>query len=738
MPTMKDYFQKWMGHPIISELAECGCETLERPTELAQAPIYTPPDQVQLGTLKVYDRFVTPGQTLVRQIAAFVKSTGDPTQSYAETVADNGNKDNFPLALLVIKVGRHIPTEVVSAGDLEIGDRFVMEGQTRIREVLSKTRYIVSSRDIISKVVDEIHKEDKVIIVGEKTGEDACDQFDPEVSSMMKDVAWTSFKKGVEFGAPILSNYHLGEVESGDFKEEITVTPEGDVKTEVKGSRRVTIHRKEDNIIGTYHTHLSNEGSTVPSDFDMLDMLKHNDKIQCIGSYGFPGHKIACYTPIEPGFSKIRAELEDLLRDINTFNDDVGKKYHITGSRLKRLLRSINNSAYLTDAATITQDQIDAANVRVLELDTRAKEVVEIYNQAEILVADKQNEVNIAKQQLVGMENGAAQNCEILYSFESLSDRVADINNVGDLEALKFELLRCKDAYEIGLNAEERDSLDTIMETREVEIDDREKMYDRTWEAMHKNIGSIRARKTAARREAAEKREQKYPPFGEISDLLDQVDRLTARIVQLKLIQRKVLEEQAHARKSGSRVFNNHYFPGVEALKRGIASGDERLAQLMKDAAIKKDYAEFARGDADYALAQWVAMKGVPLEEYNYAVYLTQRGNDIEGRRSALIRKLKTFERQAALPEDMMNQATGILKPCHLIWEQETLDRDELELLPTSQLGGRMVDLEKASGGKCKCTAGKELCWKPGIGGTLSTEQKELYCKEWEPIHTGG
>jgi hypothetical protein len=53
-----------------------------------------------------------------------------------------------------------------------------------------------------------------------------------------------------------------------------------------------------------------------------------------------------------------------------------------------------------------------------------------------------------------------------------------------------------------------------------------------------------------------------------------------------------------------------------------------------------------------------------------------------------------------------------------------------------SNLAGRLVSMERVvNSGPCHCTAGKELCWKPGFIGTLSAQQRDKYCNDWKPVH---
>jgi hypothetical protein len=55
-----------------------------------------------------------------------------------------------------------------------------------------------------------------------------------------------------------------------------------------------------------------------------------------------------------------------------------------------------------------------------------------------------------------------------------------------------------------------------------------------------------------------------------------------------------------------------------------------------------------------------------------------------------------------------------------------------------SNLGGRITNPDASNTGSCTCTAGKEMCWKHGVQGTLTKDQKEDMCTIWNPIKQEG
>lgn len=68
---------------------------------------------------------------------------------------------------------------------------------------------------------------------------------------------------------------------------------------------------------------------------------------------------------------------------------------------------------------------------------------------------------------------------------------------------------------------------------------------------------------------------------------------------------------------------------------------------------------------------------------------------------------------------------------------QSEADRENREL-GNSTLGGRVTNPDASNTGSCTCTAGKEMCWKHGVQGTLTKDQKEDMCTIWNPIKQEG
>ena len=146
-----------------------------------------------------------------------------------------------------------------------------------------------------------------------------CDMLPPDTRESMISISVKSADKVREMGCPITHDYTLGKV--------ITGTRE-----------RVPIPRPADSI-GTYHTHPF--GWARPSTYDILDALNKDDKVMCIGATGMIGTKIACFTPKDPKWPKLRFKLRLLSDDINDFNKKIGEKYRQRGIDLRNLLQEV-------------------------------------------------------------------------------------------------------------------------------------------------------------------------------------------------------------------------------------------------------------------------------------------------------------------------------------------------------------------------------------------------------------
>lgn len=160
-----------------------------------------------------------------------------------------------------------------------------------------------------------------------------CDRFPENTRDKMWDIsmdsARTGFVAGIfdpaklrEKGAPITKDYTLGTVRTGTRDRVLIPRPEG--------------------TIGTYHTHPFH--SSFPSIIDAYEVLKHDDKVTCIGATGKPGTKIQCFTPNKPKWDEIQYKFRLLVDDIKDYNNKVGAK--LKGPAPEILLRVARTEPY--------------------------------------------------------------------------------------------------------------------------------------------------------------------------------------------------------------------------------------------------------------------------------------------------------------------------------------------------------------------------------------------------------
>jgi hypothetical protein len=146
-----------------------------------------------------------------------------------------------------------------------------------------------------------------------------------------------------ELGSIINSEYKLGQMQTGT-------------------EDAIAIERDEPDIIGTYHTHYSPQAQSKPGIYDLLDFLRHNDKIQCVGATGLGGTKIQCFNPIDQDkpnseWNKTREELIQLISDIKDFNKQADGKYHLGGRNLRKLLTSLGQSGKIGEVRQMTPEE---------------------------------------------------------------------------------------------------------------------------------------------------------------------------------------------------------------------------------------------------------------------------------------------------------------------------------------------------------------------------------------------
>lgn len=146
-----------------------------------------------------------------------------------------------------------------------------------------------------------------------------CDAFPPRTREAMISISVDSARKEREMGAAITHDYTLGTVFTGTRERVPIPRPEG--------------------TIGTYHTHPF--GWARPSLYDLLDSLRYDDKVMCIGASGKPGTKIQCFTPKEPKWSGLRDKATELFKDIMGFNKKVSDRYKERGLKLRKLLGEV-------------------------------------------------------------------------------------------------------------------------------------------------------------------------------------------------------------------------------------------------------------------------------------------------------------------------------------------------------------------------------------------------------------
>lgn len=146
-----------------------------------------------------------------------------------------------------------------------------------------------------------------------------CDRFPDHTRGAMISISTKSALKEREMGAPVTHDYTLGSIITGTMERVPIPRPEG--------------------TIGTYHTHPF--GWARPSTYDILDAMRKDDKVMCIGASGKIGTKIACFEPKEPKWSELRFKSRLLADDINDFNKKVGVKYRQRGIDLRKLLKEV-------------------------------------------------------------------------------------------------------------------------------------------------------------------------------------------------------------------------------------------------------------------------------------------------------------------------------------------------------------------------------------------------------------
>lgn len=321
---------------------------------------------------------------------------------------------------------------VVNLKSLESGDRFVVEGLERVREVLRRQGDMIVTKDIINMATEEMPLNVKVVKVGHRTTPNTiCDGLPKDTKKEMITTSinsWDNFyvspsgEPGVpvqtyrsprEAGAVITSdNYMLGEIKEGS-------------------RNRVDIPRKGTNIEGTFHTHPG--GSTEPGDFDLIDMLGHNDKLQCICATGEAGTKCQCYTPHEPVWTEVRRELNNLLDDIRKYNKATHSRYGLKGKSLRKLLRGIATEAYLRSGIPAEVTRIpggmgEGGGLKPLE--TRR-----VIGEKPITIAEKQALIKEYQEAVKQAEEFAKELGNEQAKLTDLLDRIREANS--SVESLK-------------------------------------------------------------------------------------------------------------------------------------------------------------------------------------------------------------------------------------------------------------------------------------------------------------
>jgi len=188
-----------------------------------------------------------------------------------------------------------------------------------------------------------------------------CDFIPEETRSQMIKMAIDSADQYKEEGAPILDNYVLGNVVVGT-KNQVPVP-------RISGSQ------------GIYHTHPF--GNPFPSRDDMLEYLWKKDKIDCIGSSGHVGTKVACFTPEEERWNKLSQELHDLVTDIAEFNAKITSATRIRGKKLQRVLRNVAQlSPFVPPGTALAKGKILAGEERAAAIKEGAEMALKDINQA--------------------------------------------------------------------------------------------------------------------------------------------------------------------------------------------------------------------------------------------------------------------------------------------------------------------------------------------------------------------
>ncbi|MFA6358841.1 MAG: hypothetical protein WCY09_09325 [Candidatus Omnitrophota bacterium] len=359
MSSMKESMNKWLGNDISHMGSGCmSCDsimTAEQPISIQ--PMFTTEPKLTIEPWEyTQDSYVNrklqetmipknqPGyKTMVvnRYIQEHRQSIEDALKHDLE-VSDDVLIDYPDLRL----VGKKLEKKLVELKTLESGDLFTIEGLLRTHEVLRRQGNHIIARDILNNELDEIPTNTKVVKLGHKSGKPTvCDGMPKDTRDAMQDVSMESWDRFVTIPADPKSG-EKDEIKRSPKEMGAVITDDyilGDITTGTK--EIVNIKRKGNNIIGTFHTHPG--GNPSPGDFDMIDMLNHNDKIQCICATRSSGTKCQCFTPHEPEWSKMRYDLNNLVNDIRTFNKKTHSRYGLKGNSLRKLLRSVGTETYI-------------------------------------------------------------------------------------------------------------------------------------------------------------------------------------------------------------------------------------------------------------------------------------------------------------------------------------------------------------------------------------------------------
>ena len=371
MSSMKSALNKWLGKDDVSRMgsdyAVCESPLSQEVIHLAVSPpepAFIPdPEQLRLPqevfrTYPYYQSYQPSGTIEYLREIGFLK----PSQAI-------GVSPELEKAAVA-----KVEAKAVALRTLVPGDRFVIQGEERVLQVISVKDNHTLVRDIENLEMEEFIASTKVVKVGHQMGKPSvCEEIPKEVRDKMTQVSeasWNIFYREAadpftgekdriirtprEMGTVITSaDYTLGNItEPKDSKLKSTVKV-GDLSV-VKGTdRQVDIPRgssrvdipEGSRITGTFHTHPG--GQPAPLDFDLVDMLAHDDKIQCICSTGTPGTKCQCFTPHEPEWTNVRNELNSLLAEIRQFNRDTHSKYGLKGKALRKFLQAVGAEPYL-------------------------------------------------------------------------------------------------------------------------------------------------------------------------------------------------------------------------------------------------------------------------------------------------------------------------------------------------------------------------------------------------------